>query len=580
MKQHPEKLEYAEPLSEIESSAGSSGVSAPRRRQSSAPDLQPRVLGRYCLYDEIAAGGMATVHFGRLLGPAGFSRTVAIKQLHPPYARDPEFVAMFLDEARLAARIRHPNVVSTIDVVARDGELFLVMEYIQGESFARLLRTAALAGEQVPPDVVSSIVIQALLGLHAAHEARDEKGSSLHIVHRDVSPQNILVGTDGVARVLDFGVAKATSRLQNTHDGKLKGKIAYMAPEQLLKNPVDRRADIFAAATVLWEALCGDRLFSGDDAAAAVAHILEGEVEAPSRRAAGISAAVDQIVLRGLAKKPELRFSTAREMAQALESALPPAGTLRVSEWVERTAGISLRERADRVAEIEDSSRFPLEQLQSESVDSLLSSGTTGGAAGASAMAAPSEAETRTDIEGGAKLSHRPPPGPELAAAAGQDEAFEQALRPRRRRRWLIGAFALALPAAALALIGVGLQAQQQQRFPEPIPSTAVAEHPPIDEDPAGASKAPETPEAIEAPASKSPAEASPADASVALDAAASEARSEPPVVTATPSPKPRPPRPRPVKPTPAQPAANCNPPWVFDQQGTKRYKPECFPQK
>src|SRR5690606_20131679 len=280
-----------------------------------------------------------------------------------PYARDPEFVAMFLDEARLAARIRHPNVVSTIDVVARDGELFLVMEYIQGESFARLLRTAALAGEQVPPDVVSSIVIQALFGLHAAHEARDEKGSSLHIVHRDVSPQNILVGTDGVARVLDFGVAKATSRLQNTHDGKLKGKIAYMAPEQLLKNPVDRRADIFAAATVLWEALCGDRLFSGDDAAAAVAHILEGEVEAPSRRAAGISAAVDQIVLRGLAKKPELRFSTAREMAQALESALPPAGTLRVSEWVERTAGISLRERADRVAEIEDSSRFPLEQL-------------------------------------------------------------------------------------------------------------------------------------------------------------------------------------------------------------------------
>src|SRR6478736_1694730 len=181
-----------------------------------------RVAGRYALYGEIAAGGMATVHIGRLLGPVGFARTVAIKRLHPHYAKDPEFVSMFLDEARLAARIRHPNVVPTLDVVALDGELFLVMEYVQGESFARLVREARRARLDVPPEVISAIVVGALNGLHAAHEATSERGEPLNIVHRDVTPQNILVGSDGVARLLDFGVAKAAGSLHaTTRDGQI-----------------------------------------------------------------------------------------------------------------------------------------------------------------------------------------------------------------------------------------------------------------------------------------------------------------------------------------------------------------------
>ena len=192
-----------------------------------------RIVGRYALYAEIAAGGMATVHFGRLLGPVGFSRTVAIKRLHPQFAKDPEFVSMFLDEARLAARIRHPNVVPTLDVVATDGELFLVMDYVPGESIARLSRVLRERQETLPIRILSATIAGVLHGLHATHEAKDERGHPLGIVHRDVSPQNVLVGTDGVPRVLDFGVAKAAGRVQTTREGQIKGKLSYMPPEQL-----------------------------------------------------------------------------------------------------------------------------------------------------------------------------------------------------------------------------------------------------------------------------------------------------------------------------------------------------------
>ena len=223
-----------------------------------------RVIGRYALYAEIAAGGMATVHLGRLIGAAGFTRLVAIKQLLKNYARDPEFVAMFVDEARLAARIRHPNVVPTLDVVATGGVLLLVLEYVQGESLSRLLHQSVLRADLPSPAIVGSILAGALHGLHAAHEAKNEKGELLELVHRDVSPQNLLVGVDGVTRVLDFGVAKAVGRLGVTRQGVIKGKLAYMAPEQI-DGVVTRRSDVFSAGVVLWEALAGRRLFSGDN---------------------------------------------------------------------------------------------------------------------------------------------------------------------------------------------------------------------------------------------------------------------------------------------------------------------------
>jgi serine/threonine protein kinase len=308
-----------------------------------------RFLGRYAMHDELASGGMATIHLGRLLGPVGFARTVAIKRLHPQYARDPQFVAMFVDEARLAARIRHQNVVPTLDVVALEGEIFLVMEYVHGESLSRLLAALDARGERVAPPIAAGIMHGVLQGLHAAHEARTEKGVPLEIVHRDVSPQNVLVGIDGLARVADFGVAKAVGRLQTTEDGDVKGKMGYMSPEQVESAPVDRRTDVWAAAVVLWELLMGKRLFGAANAAAVVYDILERTITPP-----GVgSPALDAVVMRGLARDPGERFQTAREMAMALEEALTPASPRAIGDWVEATARETLRARASLVEEME-----------------------------------------------------------------------------------------------------------------------------------------------------------------------------------------------------------------------------------
>ncbi len=310
-------------------------------------------VGRYVLYDQIASGGMATVHLGRLIGPVGFSRVVAVKRLHPIYANDPEFVTMLLDEARFASRIRHPNVVPILDVVASDAELLLVMEYVHGETLARLLRAGSKAGERMPPEVGAAVVIDILRGLHAAHEAPDAAGHPLGIVHRDVSPQNILVATDGSARLLDFGVAKAASRSQNTADGQLKGKLGYFAPEQIAGGEVDRRVDIFAASIVAWECIAGRRLFTADDMIATFAQIVDAEV--PSLRGAGyqISEALSRTIQRGLEKNPADRFQTAEEMAREIEAALRPASREAVRAWVEKLAGPTLAARLKVMQRIE-----------------------------------------------------------------------------------------------------------------------------------------------------------------------------------------------------------------------------------
>jgi eukaryotic-like serine/threonine-protein kinase len=313
----------------------------------------PRTVGRYVLYGELASGGMATVHFGRLSGPVGFSRTVAIKRLHPHFAKDPEFVTMFLDEARLCGRIRHPNVVPTLDVVTTQGEIFIVMEYVAGEALSKLMKSAQQKNVLMPPKVAATIMSSVLHGLHAAHQTKDEHGRELGIVHRDVSPQNILVGADGTARVLDFGVAKAAGRLQTTRDGQLKGKIAYMPPEQLSGAPVTKQVDIYAASVVLWEALTGRRLFDGETEAIVLARAIEGNVDPPSSHNAFVEPAVDSVVLRGLSKDAELRYNTAREMALAIEQTIGLASPSEVGEWVEAVAGDELIRRAQTIADIE-----------------------------------------------------------------------------------------------------------------------------------------------------------------------------------------------------------------------------------
>jgi len=320
-------------------------------------DTPARAIGRYVLFREVAHGGMATVHLGRLRGPAGFARTVAIKRLHPQLARDPEFVSMFLDEARLAARIQHPNVVSVLDVVAAEGELFLVMDYVHGESVAKLIHLSRSAGVAVSSRVVAAIASNLLLGLHAAHEARNERGDPLGIVHRDVSPQNVLVGADGVARVLDFGIAKARDRAHSTtRDGQVKGKVPYMAPEQIERGQIDRRTDVYAASVMIWEALTGKRLFPKVDVVQLVQLIMTRDHPPPSTLSQGAPPELDEVVLKGLARDPAERWATAREMAVALERAWPHASAREVGEWVATVASEPLGQRAQSIAEIENAS--------------------------------------------------------------------------------------------------------------------------------------------------------------------------------------------------------------------------------
>ena len=326
-------------------------------------------LGRYALYGEIAAGGMATVHLARLLGPVGFARTVAIKRLHPHLAKDPDFVAMFLEEARLAARVRHPNVVATLDVVSDDGELFLVMEYVAGESLSRLVRKARERGERVPPRYAIGIVSGALEGLHSAHDAKSEKGQPLGLVHRDVSPQNVHVGVDGVPRLLDFGIAKATNRVQETRTDQIKGKVAYMSPEQLAKGAIDRRADVYSAAVVLWETLTGERLFKADDVPSLVYAIINEQVRRPSEIVPDLPPGLDEVVMKGLERDAENRWSSAREMAAALEDVLQPAPAREIGEWVHSIAGDALDWRQELVHRIESetSSSIPPPMMRRES---------------------------------------------------------------------------------------------------------------------------------------------------------------------------------------------------------------------
>lgn len=316
----------------------------------------PRIVGRYELHRELASGGMGAVYLGRIHGEAGFSRAVAIKKIHDHLAKEPGVVDMFLDEARLSARIRHPNVVPTLDVVSADGDLLVVMEYVHGDSLARLTQRCRKTNEAVPLPIVVAIVADALEGLHAAHEATNERGVPLQIVHRDVSPHNLLVGVDGQTRVLDFGIAKAIERSASTGDAELKGKLGYMAPERIRRQPSDARVDVWAAAVVLWELVAMDRLFPSE-AAPAIEAILHQELEMPGDRNPQ-RGALDPVLRRALARDPNERFESAREMCVALEALVPRAPAREVGRFVRRVAKEALAERQRMLEEMEVAPTF------------------------------------------------------------------------------------------------------------------------------------------------------------------------------------------------------------------------------
>jgi serine/threonine-protein kinase len=296
---------------------------------------------------------MAEVHFGRQAGTGGFQKTIAIKRLLPHVSSNPDFRSMIYEEARIASRIRHPNVVQPLDVIATDDEVLLAMEYVHGEALSKLIMRARKRGEKLPPAIGMTIVCEMLQGLHAAHEAKDEEGQPLGIVHRDVSPQNVIVGVDGVARVIDFGIAKAVNSTDSTQVGQVKGKLPYIAPEQLSGEIATRFSDIYAGACIAWEVLVGRRLFDGDTDQAVAARILHAPVDPPSAFAEGVPPALDAIIMRGLDRDPKKRFQTAREMALAIEGAMSTATASTVGTFVEHLAHDELGKRAEQLARVE-----------------------------------------------------------------------------------------------------------------------------------------------------------------------------------------------------------------------------------
>ena len=507
----------------------------------------PRAVGRYAMYGEIASGGMATVHFGRLVGPAGFARPVAIKRLRPQYAADPDFVRMFLDEARMAARIAHPNVVPTLDVVDTEGEVFLVMEYVRGATLSHLVRAAKERGEAVPPIVSVGIVSAILQGLHAAHEATSDLGERLEIVHRDVSPQNVLIGVDGVTRLLDFGIAKASGRLQTTRDGTLKGKLSYMAPEQVQNEPISPRTDLYAAAVILWELLTGQRLLYADSEVGTITRVLSAPVARPSSIVAGVAPSLDAFAVRGLQRDPLRRFGSAREMAAELDACIGVASTADIGAWVERTVGDALRKRALRIAAIEraaaeagppPSGRDMSSEVRVSSVVARASALPDTGRFGW-------DQTTHPGGRGQAPSTSAETPPPGAAVHAGS-----------RVRVWVVSASAAILAAAALT--GV------LHRTPAAAPPTALA--PSATAAPVIAPPAPPPSLSVDHPSEETLAPAAPEPATTAVakgpHASAAPAVASPRRAAGNPS---------------AATGQDCSQPYTTDAKGHVHFKPSCL---
>ena len=375
------------------------------------------------------------MHFGRLQGPAGFGRTVALKRLHSHLASDPFFGSLLKAEARLAARVHHPNVVPLLDVVSLEtGEIILVMDYVHGETLGALLGASLRRGQRIPIRVAVAVMSGALIGLHAAHEAKSEGGVPLRLVHGDVSPHNVIVGVDGAARILDFGVARAGDAA--AQPGRVIGTPAYMAPERLRGEPFDRRSDIFGAGVILWEMLVLERLFSSRGESALIER-RDRKIPPPSKKNASVPAALDQVVARALHPVASERFATAREFARALEAACAPAQDREVAEWIGITAGHHLSERAYELARIEQVTGPDRETIPSTHTTAVVEPSPI-----PAALAAQGERPSRSmprSVPARLSLGQTPPP----AAFASRSSATGRPAEPRdldRADQVLVGA--------------------------------------------------------------------------------------------------------------------------------------------
>jgi serine/threonine-protein kinase len=325
-------------------------------------------LGRYRVVDEIGVGGMASVHLARMDGPGGFQKWVAIKRIHPHLVEDETFVNMFLDEARVAARISHPNVATVFELGKHEDTYWIAMEYLHGEPLREVMRRTEEMGQPMPPEIACRAIADAAEGLHSAHELLGRNGEKLQLVHRDVTPHNLFVTYDGTTKVVDFGIAKFSSRMANTRAGTLKGKLAYMSPEQVAGEPIDRRTDVFALGVVLWELTTGQRLFRMDNDLDTLAKVQECNVPRPSTIVRGYPIDLEKIVMKALAKNKNERYRTAREFSRALQSLLMRRGLFIASDEVSSYMASIF---ADRILKREAHLRWAAEVTQTIDIDKL-----------------------------------------------------------------------------------------------------------------------------------------------------------------------------------------------------------------
>ena len=280
------------------------------------PALQQ--FGKYSLTRRLAFGGMAEIFLASLQGAQGFQKKVVLKRILPQFGTDPQFVSMFIDEAVIAARLTHPNVVQIYDFGDVDGVYFIAMEYVDGADLRQLVRNAVTKGRLLLPAEVAALGEGICAGLSYAHNFADDDGTPLRIIHRDISPHNIMVSRSGEAKVTDFGIAKAEARATRTATGTIKGKVAYMAPEQARGEPIDKRCDQFAVGLVLWEALTGERMFRGDSDLEMIRQVVACDTRPPSDLRAGVPSELDAIIMRSLRREREHRYDDLTEMQQDL----------------------------------------------------------------------------------------------------------------------------------------------------------------------------------------------------------------------------------------------------------------------
>lgn len=392
---------------------------------------------RYRDIAELGRGGMGDVYLTVSTGPAGFNKLLVVKRLRQALAEDPELLQMFLHEARIAARLNHPNIVQTYEVGFDGSQYFIAMEYLQGQSMFQLVR-AASAKAGLPLAMYLRILVEALAGLHHAHEQRDYDGTDLQIVHRDISPPNIFVLYDGQVKIVDFGIAK-TAESNETRAGIFKGKIQYMAPEQLVGGPIDRRADIYSAGVILWETLTGRRLWKGVGDLPIMQRVAAGDVPRPSSVVPDVSKKLEAICMRAMSLRPEDRYPTAAALQAELEAFMGESGE-----------NASAREVGKFTAELFAETRARMKII----IDNQL----------------------RVLGDGADPVALIPIVAPQQPTMTGTAQWLVPPPQPSRGRRWWRRAFQVAAGASLLLLTGgVGFLVARRPFWAHPAPSATAA---------------------------------------------------------------------------------------------------------